>query len=798
LDKKLIMFKNSWKIAWRHLVKDGRFTLLNLAGLSIGLTAVFLIFLWINHETSMDNFQDGGLYLVMQNVPSADKTLLTFDDTPDLLGNALKTEVPGIADAATVKLPSDDEETAIISDGKQNSFKATEAFASSNFFKLFKFKLLQGDAVRALSGSKDVLLSDRLAEKLFHSAGNAMGKTVTFYKGLNEKINGPYLVSGIFAAPPANSSLQFDLLFPNQVYMNTTTQYINWNSSAPGTYVTLKNGVSAEEINRMITDFLRKKTGDKVWTGKLFIQRFKDKYLHNHFENGVQAGGRIAYVRLFSIVAIFLIAIACINFTNLATARASIRLKEVGIKKVVGAGRGVLILQYMGESVLMAMLSMIIAGLLVMLLISFFEQLTGAQLFADINFKLVGFMLLITLFTGLLAGSYPALYLSGFKPALILKGNFNLRMGGQAIRKGLVVFQFCISAVLIISVMVIYRQMQFIQTRNLGYNKSDVIAFANAGSIQQNTPAFLTDLKKIPGVVNASDMEGDLFGDHSSGGGIDWPGKVASFEFSGIYADFNFPETIGLQMTAGRTFSSANPADSNAVIFNETAIRRMGLRDPLGKTVKLWGSPKTIVGVVKDFNYESLYNPIGPLFINYRKTCQNIIIRINPAAEKTTLAGIANLYHAYNRGLPFEYKFFDEDYHKLYASEERVATLSKWFAGIAISISCLGLFGLSAFVVQRRRKEISIRKVVGASLSQLATILSVDFVKLVLIAFLIAAPLSWLALRQWLQTFAYHVSMNILNVIIPGVVILIITIVTVSFQTVKGALANPVTGLRNE
>ena len=792
------MFKNSCKIAWRNLVKDGRFTLLNLAGLSIGLTAVFLIFLWINHETGMDNFQSDGLYQVMQNVPNGDKSLLTFESTPDLLANALKSEVPGIADAVTVKMPSDDEETAIISNGKQNSFKVTEAFASNNFFRLFNFKILQGDPVRSLSGSKNVLLSDRLAEKLFHSANNAMGKNITFYKGLHKKINGTYLVSGIFLAPPANSSLQFDVLFPNQVYVNTTTQDINWNSNAPATCITLKNGVTTEQINRKIKDFLRKKTGDTVWTGRLFTQRFKEKYLHNHFENGVQAGGRIAYIRLFSIVAIFLVTIACINFTNLSTARASIRLKEVGVKKVVGAGRGVLILQYMGESVLMAFMSMIIAGVLAGLLIPFFEQLTGEQLFADVDIKLAGLMVLITLATGLLAGAYPALYLSGFKPALILKGNFNLGMGGQAMRKGLVVFQFCISAILIISVLVIYRQMKFIQTRNLGYDKSDVISFANAGNIQQNTQAFLTDLKKTPGVVNVSELEGDLFGNHSGGSGIDWPGKVSNIEFSGLYADFNFAETIGVQMKEGSTFSPANPVDSNAVIFNETAIRRMGLKEPLGKTVKLWGSPKTIVGVVKDFNYESLYNPIGPFFINYRKTCQNIIVRINPGAEKTTLARIESLYHAYNRGLPFEYKFFDEDYHKLYASEERVATLSKWFAAIAISISCLGLFGLSAFVVQRRRKEISIRKVVGASLSQLATILSVDFLRLVLIAFLIAAPLSWLGLRQWLQTFAYHVSINIFSVVIPGAVILMITIVTVSFQTIKGALANPVTGLRNE
>jgi putative ABC transport system permease protein len=792
------MFKNSFKIAWRNLVKDRRFTLLNLVGLSTGLACTFLICLWVSHEVSMDSFQHDGLYEVMKNIPLADKSFMTKETTPDLLAKALKDEVPGIADAATLKLPDYDEETAVISDGGDNSFKATEAFATGNFFRLFNFKLLQGDAKALSDKAPGVMLSDQLAEKLFHSRDNAMGKTITWYKGLNEKINGTYVVSGVFAAPGANSSLQFDVIFPHQRYVQTSAQDINWNSNDPGTYVVLNKGVSPEQINPKIRDFIAKKTGHPEWDGTLFLQRFKDKYLHNHYENGRVAGGRIEYVALFSIMGAFLLVIACINFMNLSTAKASARLKEVGIKKVVGASRGMLVLQYLGESVLMACVAMVVAVGLVLLLVPYFEKLTGADLQGAFHPAILLVLLAITLVTGLLAGSYPALYLSGFKPSLILKGSLNFRPGGTLIRKALVVFQFCISAVLIISVVVIYRQMQFIQKRNLGYDKNDVITFKNEGNIQKNLGAFLADMRNISGVQNVSSMEGDLLSNHSGGGGIDWPGKTASIEFSGTYVDLNFLQTMGLQMEEGRAFSPNTPADSNAVIFNETAIREMGLKDPLGKTVKLWGNKKTIVGVVKDFHYESLYKNIGPFFISYEKNGENILARITPGTEKETLAKIAALYHTYNHGLPFEYKFMDEDYHALYAAEERVSALSKWIAGIAILISCLGLFGVAAFMVQRRQKEIGIRKVVGASVSHLATLLSADFFKLVLIAFLIAVPLSWWAMDRWLQGFAYHVFINYNTFLIPGLSLMAIALATVSFQTIKGALANPVKSLRSE
>ena len=793
-----IMFRNYFKIAWRNMIRDRQFTVLNLVGLSTGLACTFLIYLWINHETSMDNFQDDGLYEVMQNVPLADKSLMTIESTPDMLAKALKDEVSGIADAATFKISGYDEETAIVSDGGNKSFKAAEAFASDNFFRMFAFKMLYGDGGKALKEMKGVLLSDQLAAKLFNSPKNAIGQTVTWYKGLNEKMNGSYTVSGVFVTPPANSTRQFDVLFPNSRYVATSSQSINWNSSDPGTYIVLNKGVNPEQISQKIKDFIRKKTGDTVWTGTLFLQRFKDIYLHNHYENGIQAGGRVSYVRLFSIVAIFLLTIACINFMNLSTAKASVRLKEVGIKKVVGAGRGLLILQYLGESVLMALTAMVVAAVLVVILLPYFEDLTGASLRTSFEPKIIGVLLLVTLITGLIAGSYPALYLSGFKPALILKGTLNLGTGNSITRKGLVAFQFCVSAILIIGVLVVYRQMQFIQARNLGYNKDNVITIKNEGNIQKDLHAFITEMQNIPGVVNVSDMEGDLFSNHSGGGGIDWPGKTNRIEFSGFYVDFNFTQTVGLQLTEGRTFSSAIPADSNAVIFNETAIRQMGLKNPIGTVVKLWGSPKTIIGVARDFHYESLYKNIGPLFISFGKNNQNIIARVSANAEKETIAKIGALYGKYNHGLPFEYKFLDEDYHALYAAEQRVTVLSEWFAGIAILISCLGLFGLSAFIVQRRRKEISIRKVVGASVSNLATMLSVDFIRLVLIAFLFAVPLAWYALDRWLQTFAYHIKLDAATFLVPGIVVIVVAIATVSFQTIKGAFANPADNLRSE
>ncbi|MEP6948473.1 MAG: ABC transporter permease [Ginsengibacter sp.] len=800
------MFKNSFKLAWRNLVKDRQFTFLNLIGLSTGLACALLIYLWVHDELGVDKFNEKGgrLFQVMQNLSNDNSEIMTTGYTPDLLGNALIKEMTGIEDVAIVKSPDEDENSKGILSFNGESIKAAELFVTSNFFNVFSYHLLQGNKDQVLSDRYNVLVSDKLALELFHTTKNIIGKTVTWDRGngQSKNLNGTYRVSGIFERPGSNSSAQFDILFTHALYAEKNTHDANWLSSNPATYVVLKKGISVEQLNNKVKDFIKSKfkagSQEQKWAGALFLQRYSDKYLHNKYENGIPVGGRIEYVKLFSIIAIFILVIACINFMNLSTAKASKRVKEVGIKKVVGASRKLLILQYIGESMLMAFASLLIAIILVAIALPAFKQITGKDLKLYFDTSLIFYVVGITVITGLLAGSYPALYLSGFKPVLVLKGKLHTSAGESWVRKGLVVFQFTISVILIVSVIVIYQQMKLIQTTNLGYNKDNIIRFSNEGKLQQNLPAFLSEITNIPGVINASDMEGDMVGNHSGGGGIDWPGKTERVEFSGLYVDYDFMETMGLKMKEGRPFSRKFGSDSSGVIFNETAIDAMGLKNPVGKTVKLWGTEEHIIGVVKNFHFESMYKKVGPFFLSYRTNTDNILVKIKAGAEKETLAGIENLYKKYNAGLPFDYKFIDEDYQALYSSEQRVAVLSRYFAAIAILISCLGLFGLAAFTAQRRRKEIGIRKVVGASVSNIATMLSTDFLKLVLIALLIAIPLSLWAANQWLQSFAYRINISAGIFLATGASIIIITLFTVSFQAIKAAVANPVKSLRTE
>jgi len=814
------MLKNYLTIAWRHFWKDRQFTLLNWIGLASGIACAFLIGLWVNDEMQIDKFhqQDSQLYQVMQNVSLDNGSLMTIENTPDLLADALKQRMPEVLDAAIVKTPDPDgNPMGIISNGDQSpkgkdqnpntkiqSLKAKELYVTPNFFDLFSFRLLQGKKGQVLAGRTNVLLSDQLALKLFHTTQDLIGKTITWDRGPGQTgtVNGLYTISGIFETPPAHSSLQFDLLFPHAVYADNNKNNINWNSSNPATYVLLKKGTDLAAFNNKIKDFVKTQfpagSDGQKWAGTLLAQRYSDRYLYSRYVNGAPAGGRIEYVKLFSVIALFILVIACVNFMNLSTAKASARMKEVGIKKVMGATRSSLIGQYLSESMLMTLLSLALAIVLVGLLLPAFRTLTGKALIIHPDASLIFILTAITLVTGLLSGSYPALYLSGFKPIAVLKGRLNASAGESGLRKALVVFQFTISTLLIVSVIVVYKQISLIQTKDLGYNKNDIVRFSNEGRLEQDEQTFLSEARTIPGVINASDMEGDMFGNHSGGGGIDWPGKTERIEFSGLYADYDFMETMGLQLKEGHPFSRRFGADSNGVIFNESAIAAMHLKDPIGKTVSLWGRKQQIIGIVKDFHYESLYNRIGPFFLSFRRNTANLLVKIQAGKEKATLAQLELLYKKYNPGLPFEYNFLDEDYKALYVSEQRVALLSRYFAGLAILISCLGLFGLAAFTATRCTREIGIRKVIGASVSDIVTLLSANFLKLVVIAIAIAFPLAWLALHQWLRSFVYRIELEGWMFALAGLSIIGMAILTVSYQSIRSAVSNPADSLRTE
>ena len=807
------MFKNYFKIAWRNLVKDRQFSLLNLIGLSTGLACVLLIYLWVSDELSTDKFNknDNSLYQVLKKRTDAAGNIDVGENTQGLLSQSIAKEMPEVEFATCIKKQG---EQGILSFGDKQ-IKASPAFADKDFFNVFSYQIIYGDKNNALTDISGILLSDETAFKLFNTT-NVIGKTVSWDLKNNTKYNstdfsGVYKVAGVFKAPPSNATDQFDILFPFELYAQKNAGGMGditlWGSNMVSTYVMLKPKTNADAFNNKIKDFSKTKikslyTGNELlsYEGDLFIQKYSDRYLYNNFVNGVQSGGRIEYVKLFSIIAVFILLIACINFMNLSTAKASRRMKEVGIKKVMGASRSSLVFQYMGESMLMAFASLLIAMLLVAMLLPAFKEITGKNINFQLNEGLVISAICITFITGVLAGSYPALYLSGFKPISILKGSLSIASGESWIRKGLVVFQFSISVMLIVSVLVVYQQMKLIQTTNLGYDKNNIIRFSNDGNLKKDVSQFIAELKNIPGVIIASSVNGDLMGNYShAGGGISWEGKDPNLgiEYYGNDIDDNFFETMGLQIAEGRTFSKKF-ADSSSVIFNQSAIAAMGLKNPVGKMVSLWGENKQIIGVVKDYHFESLYKKIGPAFFTFSQNNGTTVVKVKAGREQQTIARIKQVYNKYNSGLDFSYAFLDDDYNALYASEQRVALLSRYFAGVAILISCLGLFGLAAFTAQKRQKEIGIRKVIGASVSNVVAMLSKDFLVLVCLALLIAMPLSWWAANEWLKSFAYRISISPAVFFTTGVSVMLITLLTISFQSIKAAIANPVKSLRTE
>jgi len=789
------------KYAWRNFRRDKQFSFLNLTGLSCGLACSILIFLWVQDERRIDKFheKDSRLYQVIKTASNDDGTIETHITTPAMMASTLKEDYPEIEYAVPVVY----EEVNGLIGVNEKMIRVIPRYVGKDFFDIFTYEFIEGNKKTALDDELGVILSDKTALSLFNTTKGITGKTIEWKT--DGRISGLYKVSGVIKSPPSNASDQFDVIFTFQHYFNTfRDQYgLNkWYSNNPSTYLILKEGVDINVFNDKIKDFSRRKMlqaegpDNLKWEGLMFLQKYSDRYLYNQYENGKIAGGRIAYVRLFSVIAILILIIACINFMNLATAKATARIRESGIRKLVGAQRGSLIFRYIIESTFMAFLSLGLAMFIVLLLLPQFQAITQKELHINFSYQTIFILLAITLATGILAGSYPAIYLTSFKPSWVLKGSLQFAGGQTAFRKGLVIFQFSLSIVFIIAVMVVYRQMKLVQEKNLGFEKNNIISFSTEGKVRDEMPSFLAEIRKLPGVQHASGMDGDFTGYHSGGGGIDWEGKSQGIEFDGFYVYTDWPETFSIPLIEGRTFKK--DVDSLGVLFNETAIRMMGLKNPVGKKVTMWGKPCHIVGVVKDFHYESLYKKPGPFFIRYQAVTGSIVARIDPSSVTSTIDRIKRLYSQFNNGIAFDYKFLDDDFRKLYASEKRVSVLSRYFAALAILISCLGLFGLAAFTAQKRQKEIGVRKVLGASAHNIALMLSGNFLKLVMIALIIAIPLSWWLMNQWLMDFQYRIKIGADIFLYASAATLFITICTVSFQAIRASLVNPVKSLRTE
>ncbi|HVM88071.1 MAG TPA: FtsX-like permease family protein [Puia sp.] len=793
------MLQNYLKIAWRNLIKDRQFTFLNLVGLSTGLACAIFIWLWVTDELSVDHYneKDKQLYEIMQNIKH-DGIIETTTNTAGLLANALAKAMPEVENSATVVLASWFDNDGIITSGDKR-IKARRQFVSQHYFDVFTCPFITGDKNKILSDKHSIAISDVLANKLFHSASDAVGKNLFWSDG---EFTGSYQIAAVFKANPVNATNQFDMIFNFDLFVEKRPGMKDWGNSDPSTFVILKKGTNIDQFNAKIKNFVTQQ--GKEDTKDLFAIKFSDKYLHDVFKDGKQTGsGRIVYVKLFTIIGIFILVIACINFMNLSTAKASHRIKEVGIKKVVGARRGSLVLQYLGESVFLSFLSLILSIVLITLLLPAFNQITGKVLNFKLDTTLIIPVLSITLLTGLIAGSYPALYISGFSPALILKGKLKTSIGEIWVRKGLVVFQFTLSVIAIVAVSIVYKQIDYIQSKNLGYSRDNVINFEIPLEFDSlklvAAESFVNEIRSLPGVVSAGSHSHDLNGNHGGIGGFTWPGKnpTQNLEFANLEVGYGFIQTVGIQMKEGKGFSDDNRSFKE-IIFNEAAIKTMGLQNPIGKTVSFWGQPHVIVGVAKDFNFESLYNPIKPCFFQDFPIGPSIVIKIKAGTEKQTIERIKTVFTSFSKGLSFDYRFMDEDYAALYKAENRVSVLSRYFAGLAILISCLGLFGLAAFTAQRRQKEIGIRKVVGATVGNVAMMLSKDFITMVLIAMLIGFPVVWWIMHDWLQGFAYRVNISPLVFVLTAFFVLMITLLTIGFQSIKAALANPVKSLRSE
>ncbi|HVX26539.1 MAG TPA: FtsX-like permease family protein, partial [Parafilimonas sp.] len=582
-------------------------------------------------------------------------------------------------------------------------------------------------------------------------------------------------------------------------YLKTKQPWVaDWGSTGPLNYVLLQQGTNINTFNNNVKNIIHKNYDDT--SRKVTAIKFSDIYLHNNYNGDAQSGARIEYVKLFTALALFILVIACINFMNLSTAKASRRFKEVGIKKVVGAERKQLIFQFLSESILLTVFAMVFAIMIAILLLPAFNQITGKNISLHFTWQMITAVICIALITGFIAGSYPALYLSKFNPLSILKGNLNTSTAELLSRKGLVVFQFTLSTILIIAVFIIYQQIQFIQNADPGYNKNNILRITSEGNIAAKQDVFISELKKIPGVKNASASDHRLVGHNFASGGLEWPGEEPNegFMFEKFGVQYGFIETMGMHIKEGRSFSKDYSSDSSNIIINEATAKAMHLKNPVGTTVKYFGHDAQIIGVVKDFHFESMHEAIKPSVIDIVPHCKTIVASIQGNNQKATINAIQHLYESFNPGFPFTFNFLDEAYQQQYESETRVSVLSKYFAGLAIIISCLGLFGLAAFTAQKRRKEIGIRKVVGASVSSITTMLSKDFLKLIFFSLLIAFPVSWWLMNNWLQSFAYRINITPWIFIVTGFLVIIITLLTISFQSIKAAIANPVKSLRTE
>ncbi|MCS3794882.1 ABC transporter permease [Niastella sp. OAS944] len=792
------MLKNYFKIAFRNLWRHRVFSFINIMGLTVGMTACLLIFLYVRFEISYDRFHTKAdrIYRIVADIKTPTETIPSSGPAWAVPGH-LKFDFSEI-EAVTRVMP----DNLLLRKGDIKFNEPKSIWADSMFFQIFSFKLLKGDPRTALKEPYSVVLTESTAKKYFGKA-DPLGQTI-----LITSESSPATVTGIMQDMPENTQVKGDLL----VSMSTiTTKFAKgiddqWSNYSPWAYILLKPGITPQSIEKKLPAFLEKWSGKEMKELQMFVtlklEQLKSVYLYSTRGDSL---GSIRNVYIFSIIALFILIIACINFINLTTARASERAKEVGIRKVAGAVRPQLASQFIGESVIICFIAFVLTVGLSALLLPSFNQLAGKIISRGIFYDggLIVLLLGAGIIIGLLAGVYPAFILSSFKPIEVLKGRFATGNKGTFLRKGLVIAQFAISTALIIGTIIVYTQMNYMRNRDLGFNKDQVLVIETQR--EKKRDALLQAISRLPN-VKVTSLSGSVPGSGNPGAYSEVENIKGDLQITNLdlyYVDFDYIPLYNIKMVAGRAFNREFKTDSNeAMIVNEATTRLLGYHSPdqaVGKRFKQWGHEGKIIGVIKDFHYKSLQTPIKPLSIRMDWSGFSLIsVKVNAANVKKTIASIEKEFKALIPNRPFSYYFLDEFFDRQYRNEERFGRLFMNFSVLAIFISCLGLLGLASYSTMQRTREIGIRKVMGASVSNIINLLSRDFLKLVIISFFIAAPVAWYFMNKWLADFAYRTSISWWIFVMAGVLAILIAVITISVQAFRAAMANPVKSLRTE
>jgi len=785
------MFKNYIKIAWRTLFRNKGFSITNLLGLTIGITCTLLIFLWVNDELAFDKFQPNyrSVYQVIAN-RNFNNQMFTDRNMVFPMAPALEKAYPQIKNAVVTTYQ--EQHTITIGNTK---LKKNGYTVSAHFFNVFPWKFIKGNPATALNDAYAVVLTQSAA-KTFFGDEDPINKTF--------KIDDDYTVkvSAVVADPPGNSTFQFD-------YINTfnySSEYIKrvsdeWQNSSWNIFLQVAPGANMAQLDKDI-NILKKSHDQHDQVSTYFTFPMSKWHLYSDFKDGKNTGGMIEYVRLFSIIAVIILLIACINFMNLSTARSEKRAKEVGIRKTLGSAKKQLIIQFFFESMILALIALVFSIIAVLLLLPAFNTLVSKNLTLDFSQPVMwASMLVIVIFTGAIAGSYPALYLSSFSPIKVLKGTFLAGKSAVLPRRILVVAQFVISILLISATIIVYQQIQHVKNRNIGYNPNNLIMVPSTETKDKNFTAIKNDLVKSGMVDAVTRTMSPITQIWWRSGSPDWAGKPANTDiiFTGQRADVDFTKTMGIKMLEGHDFSGL-PVDSSSLILNKAAVETMKLKNPVGMQMKYGRRNYTVIGVMDNVVMESPYSPVDPLMVYYDGYGSNFeSIRLRQGIDpKKALPMLEATYKKYDAASLFEYQFVDQEFGKKFLAEELISKITNIFAGLAIFICCIGLAGLASFTIEKRIREIGIRKVLGATVQQLLMLISKEFLKLVLVAFVIAVPVSWWLMSNWLDKYTYHINITIWLFAAVGVLILLLTLVVVSLNTFRAAMANPVKSLRTE